>query len=188
MTELDPDDIASRVARGDLESFERLLRSSVDRLFRLAARMLGSRSEAQDAVQEASLRAFQALQSGRFVERTSLDAWITRILTNVCIDVLRARRTAPPAMALHEATEANDLVAISSMSPDSIEKSLVLREQLAWLDVLPPEQRAVIVLRHLEGLSNAEVANVLQISEGAVEQRLIRARASLRKKMADEPA
>lgn len=91
-------------------------------------------------------------------------------------------------MALHEATEANDLVAISSMSPDSIEKSLVLREQLAWLDVLPPEQRAVIVLRHLEGLSNAEVANVLQISEGAVEQRLIRARASLRKKMADEPA
>lgn len=184
MHDHDPNDVAVRIARGELDSFDRWMRSCVDRVYRLAMRMLGARSEAQDATQEVFLKAFQAVQLGKQPDVLGLDGWLTRIATNVCIDQLRARRGRAQSVGIDEISE---LVAPSSSDPDSLERALVVREQLAWLDVLPPEQRAVIVLRHLEGLSNAEVADVLQISEGAVEQRLIRARASLRKKIADEP-
>lgn len=140
----------------------------------MAARMLGNLAEAEDIVQEAYIRAHQALVEGRFDGRSKVATWLYRIAANLAIDGLRRRRRQrldpkPPS----------DQIASPSCG---IEAHLALVELDAWLGELPEEQRAALVLSVLEGLTNAEVATILKTSEGGVEQRLVRARVALRKK------
>jgi RNA polymerase sigma-70 factor (ECF subfamily) len=179
VNERDLREAALRVARGDAESFSVIVDASADRLFRLATRMLGQGSDAQEAVQEAYLRAFQALATGRLDDRGSVQGWLTRIVANHCIDLLRQRGSRPAEVTLEKAPR-------DAIEAPEQEDLLLRRDLLSWLDGLPAEQRAAVVLRHLEGMRNAEVAQALGTTEGAIEQRLLRARASLRKKIDDE--
>lgn len=168
----DLEEAARRVAAGDRAAFDAIVRSTQRPLLRVAARVLGSREEALDVLQEAYLRAFDTLVEGAFDGRSRVSSWLYRVVVNASIDALRARRR-------------RTMVPLPDVEPHAGEASAEVRVALAdlgrMLDRLPVEQRAALVLRELEGLSNAEVAAVLETTEGAIEQRLIRARATLRR-------
>jgi RNA polymerase sigma-70 factor, ECF subfamily len=176
---VDLDELFRRVHNGDERAFRAVVGATSRALFRTAVRLVGSEAEAQEVVQDAYLRAFEALRDGGWQHGMRAHAWLLRIVTHGAIDVLRRRKVRPQPTP--------------EVSPDAIahdggdaERHVRLRELFRWLDELAPDQRVAVVLRHLEGLSNADVARILQISEGAVEQRLLRAKAALRRKMDDE--
>lgn len=163
---------AQRVRRGDAAAFRCIVNATNVRLVRLSARILGNVTDAEDVVQEAYVKAFRSLTDGRFDGRSGLETWLYRIVTNTALDALRARGRRPVA-------------ADSAPEPAwdgraSAEARLALAELAGWLDALPPDQRGAIVLKAMEGLGSAEIAEILECSEGAVEQRLVRARATLR--------
>ena len=140
-------------------AFSRLLDASLDRSFRLAAVILDNREDAEDAVEDAALRAWQHFASlrddGRF------DAWFSRIVVNVCRDRLRRRRDGPSTLAFDPP---------SGLDPfsESVERA-ALHEALA---TLTPEHRAVIALHYLEGLTVAQISDRLGVRAGTVKSRL----------------
>jgi RNA polymerase sigma-70 factor, ECF subfamily len=171
----DLEEAARRVAAGDRAAFEAIVRSTQGSLLRASARVLGSREEALDVLQEAYLRAFAALLDGSFDGRSRVSSWLYRVVMNASLDALRARRRRPTLPLPDVEPQASQAGATDS------EARVALGDLARMLDLLPEEQRAALVLRELEGLSNAEVAEVLETTEGAIEQRLIRARATLRR-------
>jgi RNA polymerase sigma-70 factor (ECF subfamily) len=167
------DEAVERVRSGDNAAFQTIVDASSARLVRLAARMLGSVVDAEDVVQEAYVKAYRALMSGEFDGRANVSTWLYRIVTNQAIDSMRGRARRP------KPTDTAD----ESMSDlASAEQKLALAELSDWMSELPPDQRAALVLKAVEGLTSPEIAEVLQCSEGAVEQRLVRGRAALRKR------
>ena len=139
-------------------AFSALLDGSVDRSFRIASVILGNRADAEDAVGDAALRAWQHVTSLR--EPAKFDAWFTRIVVNVCRDRLRHRR---PVSVLESdpPTEADAFA-------ESVERA-ALHQALA---TLTPEHRAVVALHYLEGLTVEAIAEQLGIPSGTVKSRL----------------
>jgi RNA polymerase sigma-70 factor (ECF subfamily) len=147
-------------------------------LTRRCTRVLGSRSEAEDAVQETLLRAWRHHQ--RFQGRCRLDSWLYRIASNVCVDMLNARskraepvdpaslQTAP----LESATD--DDPAEQALTDEAFRLAMVVA-----IERLPARQRAVLTLREVFGWRTSEVAELLGISVAAVNSLVQRARASL---------
>jgi RNA polymerase sigma-70 factor (ECF subfamily) len=176
---VDLDELLRRVQGGEERAFRTVVEATSRTLFRTAVRFLGSEAEAQELVQDAYLRAFEALRGGKWEPTTKAYGWLMRIVTHAAIDALRRRKARPAALP-----DGPPAVLVDDRA--DAERRLRLRDLLRWLDDLAPDQRAAVVLRHLEGLSNGEVARILEISEGAVEQRLLRAKAALRKKYDDE--
>ena len=165
---------AAQVAAGDRAAFRASVEATSAQLYRLAARMMGSTGDAEDVLQDSYVRAFKALEAGRFDGRANVKSWLYRIVTNGCVDALRRRRVRPVATA--EPPEGSFDGRVGA------EARLGLAELDRWLAELSPEQRAVMILKAVEGMTSAEVAAVLDCSEGAVEQRLVRARAALRQR------
>jgi RNA polymerase sigma-70 factor, ECF subfamily len=149
---------------------------SFDKLVRFAARVVGDLAEAEDVVQESYVKAYRALVEGRFEGRAALSTWLYRIVTRTAIDHKRGRGRREIY---------SDVVPEASFDGSNAADSLIaLRELEGLLAELPEEQSSALVLQALEGLSNREIAEILECSEGAVEQRLVRARAALREKVA----
>ncbi len=176
----DLEEAARRVAAGDRAAFDSIVRSTQQPLLRTATRILGNREEALDVLQEAYVRAFDALvetrAEARFDGRSRVSSWLYRVVVNASLDALRSRRRRPTVPLLDLEVET------SASGGNDAEARVALSDLARMLDLLPEEQRAALVLRELEGLSNAEVAAVLETTEGAIEQRLIRARATLRRR------
>ena len=162
---------AARVATGDAAAFQIIVAGTSDRLVRLAARLLGNISDAEDVVQEAYVKAYRALVADQFDGRSSMTTWLYRIVTRTAIDVLRSSKRRKQTDSMPEA---------SFDGAGLAEARLALAELADLLDALPEDQRVAIVLKSVEGLSTGEMAKILDCSEGAVEQRLVRARATLR--------
>ena len=160
-------------------------------------RMLGSGSEAEDAVQETLLRAWKAMD--RFEGRSSVRSWLYRIATNVCLDMLRTpqRRARamdlgapvsadePPAQTLPESAwispVADDRIMPVHADPSEVaaERESVRLAFVAALQHLPPRQRAVLILREVLRWQATEVAELLDTSVASVNSALQRARATL---------
>lgn len=164
----------ARFSAGEAAAFEEIVFATTDRLYRLAARLTGDAHEAEDALQEGFIRAYDAVRTGRFDGRSSVETWLYRIIANAALDSVRARKRRERATP--------DAPAPRDDGARKMDASVALTEMAEWLEELPAEQRAALVLKELEGLSAARVAEVLGISEGAVEQRLVRARATLRER------
>jgi RNA polymerase sigma-70 factor (TIGR02960 family) len=150
-------------------------------------RMLGSFEEAEDAVQETMLRAWRA--RGTF-DGTQPRAWLYRIATNACLDQIRARKRRPQAMASFDEMPwlqpypdlLLDEIAPTEAEPDAV---LVARETielafLAVIQLLPPRQRAVLIMRDVLEWSAAETADALEMTVAGVNSALQRAKATLR--------
>jgi RNA polymerase sigma-70 factor (ECF subfamily) len=135
--------------------------------------MLGSVADAEDVVQEAYVKAYRALTTGEFDGRANVSTWLYRIVTNQAIDAMRSRVRRP------KPTDTAD-ESISDLA--SAEQKLALTELEDWLGELPPDQRAALIMKTVEGMTSPEIAEIMQCSEGAVEQRLVRARTALRKR------
>jgi len=157
-------------------------------------RMLGSFEEAEDAVQETFLRAWRA-RAG-FEGGDLLRAWLYRIATNACVDAIRRNRRRVPSLGSFAEVpwlqpypdRLLDEVAPSSEQPDAV---VVARETIelafvAVIQLLPPRQRAVLLMRDVLGWSAIETAERLELSVTAANSALQRARATLRRELPGE--
>jgi RNA polymerase sigma-70 factor (ECF subfamily) len=152
-----------------LAAFEQLVRCNQTLVYRVALRMLGNEEDAQDATQDAFVDAWRALPS--FRGESSLETWVYRIITNRCLNLLRTRHSAEPLSETREASTGRpNQLAETSSELDALKEAIVS---------LPPDQRATLVLRELEGLSYEEIAHVLGTTVPAVKGRLHRARLEL---------
>jgi RNA polymerase sigma-70 factor (ECF subfamily) len=169
--DLDDRLLAARAADGDDEAFEQLVRRYAPRMLVLASRMLGERTEAEDAVQEAFVAAWRALPD--FRADSAFQTWIYRIVTNKCLNLLRARRPLAPL------ADAGDLRAPGNDPPAAAEAAEALTALGHALRALTDEQRACWMLREMEGLSYEEISRVVGVGEPAVRGRIHRARKAL---------
>jgi RNA polymerase sigma-70 factor (ECF subfamily) len=165
---------SDRASSGPLPSFEAIVAQTSTDLYRLATRLTGDTAEADDVLQITYLRAFEALRAGTFRGECRLETWLYRIVTHVAFD---SRRGQQRRERLAESTPS------SEVAPERMESSVALAELRAALQSLPEDQRAAIALKELHGLTGRETAEVLERSEGAVEQLLVRARAALRERL-----
>lgn len=180
-------ELASRAAGGDAPAFEAIMRRHNRLLFRTARAILKSDQEAEDALQDAYLRAWRAL--GGFRADARLSTWLVRIVANEALG--RLRRKSADIIPLETAMTApdHDIQAALSDTPDDRPDSFAMRAQLrrlleAHIDLLPDAFRTVFMLRAVEELSVEEVAEVLQIPEATVRTRFFRARSLLREGLA----
>lgn len=170
--------VAARVADGDDAAFREIVERTRAPMYRLAARLVGDLAEAEDALQEAFVDAFRALRERRYDGRSKVETWLYRIVTNACLDALRRRRET----SQEEPREPRFDGLVTA------EARVALGELDSLLADLPPQERAALVLVAVEGLSAKEAATALSCSEGAVEQRLVRARAALRARQGEKEA
>lgn len=163
---------------GDDEAFAELVYTYEDAVYNLCYRMLNNSVEAQDAAQEAFLRAYTNLH--RYDISRSFKTWVMSIASNYCIDVIRKRRM--QLLSLDEPLPSGDQMAMSDTQPGP-ELSALRSEQSeqvqALLDELKPDYRAAVVLRYWYDYSYAEIADALDTTESAIKSRLFRARQML---------
>ena len=178
----------ARAQAGDGEAFRELIEPYAGELQAHCYRILGSVQDAEDVLQEALLAAWSSI--GRFDGR-SLRAWLYRIATNRCLNYLRGESRRPQAAPTGSAASGEPWwlepypdVLLGDLTPGP-EARYDARESIALsfvagLQHLPPQQRAVLVLRDVLGFPAAEAAGILGTSQAAVNSALIRARAGLR--------
>lgn len=154
----------------DLPAFEALFTSHGARMKSLAFNMLGNVADAEDAVQEAFLRAYRA--RGEFREGAALFTWVTRILINTCYDVGRRRATRRGDTSM-DADVPLELPARASDHPLRLTLERAIQQ-------LSPIYREVFLLCEVEGFTHREVAAALAIPEGTSKARLFEARRQLR--------
>jgi len=159
----------------DLDAFAEVVGRHQDRLMWTAYHLLGDREEAADAVQETFLLAYRALDG--FGGEGYVGAWLGRIVVNVCVSLLRARAARPVVDRGRwdwGATEGRYAQA---------EQRMVLAAAMAQLDV---QDRAILLLRHVHGLSSQEIGPAVDMPANTVRSRLARARATLRALLPDD--
>jgi RNA polymerase sigma-70 factor (ECF subfamily) len=167
--------------RLDRPSFEGLVAEYADRLYSVALRITGSPADAEDAVQEAFTSAYRHWD--RYRGESSPQTWLYRIAVNASLASLRQRR---PREYLEAGTEAIEQLVDWSAQADAPAIRAELRAQLERaISDLPPDFRAAVVLRDVDGLSAREAAQVLEISEVALKSRLHRGRVLLRQALDD---
>lgn len=175
--ETDDSIFVERAQRGDAEAFRVLVERYSPRLFRLAWRIVGEETSAEDAVQETFLRAYRALP--RFDAQSQFGTWLHRIAANTAIEILRKRQRQQIRRGAEE--EADDA---PSREPGPDRRALsqeVDRAVREALDGLSPVERAAFVLRHYEERSIAEVCDALGLRESAGKQAVFRAVKKLRR-------
>ena len=162
-------DLVSRAQTGRLDAFEELVRRHRLGTYRVALRMLGDEGDAEDATQDAFVQAWRNL--GGFRADAAFSTWMYRIVTNRCLNMLRARRRTEQLPEQHEAPASRpDRIAEARWQVEDLKRAIVR---------LTPEQRAPLVLREFQGCSYEEIAEALQLSIPAVKSRLHRARLEL---------
>jgi RNA polymerase sigma-70 factor, ECF subfamily len=157
---------------GDPEAFGELFRRHRDRLWAVALRTLGDPEEAADALQDGMLSAFR--RAGDFRGDAAVTTWLHRIVVNACLDRLR-RRAARPATLTGDADSLEALVSSRQEGPDTATRLDID----AALRILPPPQRAALVLVDMLGFSVLDAAAILDVSPGTVKSRCARSRARL---------
>jgi RNA polymerase sigma-70 factor (ECF subfamily) len=179
------DSFVGRLRAGEAEAFEALVRRETPRLLAVARRLLRNEEDARDAVQDGFISAFRSLDD--FGGRCQVSTWLHRITVNAALMKLRSRRRKPedPIEDLlpsfledgHHARHPHEW-------RDTGEALLASREDRAFvraaIDRLPDSYRTVLLLRDIEELDTAEVAQVLGVSDNVVKVRLHRARQALR--------
>jgi RNA polymerase sigma-70 factor, ECF subfamily len=177
-------DLVHASKNGDVAAFEQLVKRYDRKLFRIAQHITHNREDSEDAVQEAFLKAFQHL--GDFREDSTFSTWLIRITLNQSLMKLRKQRRAAKEVSLEQNSQAGEEVlpievADWAPDPEQLYRASELRGILIkTLSELRPVLRAVFVLRDIEGLSTAQTAEVLNLSQVAVKARLWRGRLQLR--------
>lgn len=183
-------ELASRIAATDVAAVRLVTGRNNQRLYRTAWSILKDRSEAEEAVQDGYMKAFNAIKT--FAGSSSLSTWLTRIVVNEALD--RRRRAQKRSRMLNQESvlvleEYREKLMAGSHS-HSPEKILMRRQIAKLLETaiarLPDTFRPVFVLREIEGLSVEDTAEALQIPEETVKTRLFRARRRLQKELDPE--
>ncbi len=175
--------LIDRVLGGDVEAYSHFVRAYQPRVFAMAFRLLRDRGEAENVAQDAFVKAFRSLRD--FRGGSSFETWVVRIAINACRDRLKRKRVvlfrhqAPPA----EEPEGDPSDLAPSPEPDP-ERRLLSREIRACLAKalarLSPRQRVVFLLKHVDGRSIPEIAEMMSLDAGTVKSHLFRAARKVR--------
>jgi RNA polymerase sigma-70 factor (ECF subfamily) len=171
---------------GNHAAFAQLVHAHDETVLRVALRITGSQSDAQDIYQEVFLKVYKKLDCFRF--DSSFSTWISRITTNTCLDYLRKarnRRENDTLKAGFDGTERDLLDQVADDRPaNDPERELLRRELrtniLSALRRLTPQERMVFDMKHFQGMKLRAVGEILNVSEGCVKTSLVRATRKLR--------
>src|SRR5215210_7808577 len=163
--------VIERARSGDNEAFVLIYEHFSAQIHRYVYRLVGHQELADDITQETFLRAFQGIR--KISSDANVSAWLYRIASNACFDVLR-RRKLITWMPMLEESDKSDEFTSEDFTPQIIE-GVVIRRTLAEM---PPALAVCLVLRSVEGFSCEEIAEILKIPKGTVFSRLARARES----------
>ncbi len=174
---------------GDYSAFEKIVLKYQDRVYNLCYRFLGDRQEAEDSAQDIFIKVYKALKGFRF--KSSFYTWLYRIVINTCKNRVKSLdyRRSKSRISMDDDEENRDysisVVYDQNDQPDiNIEqKERISRIQKA-INSLPPDQKMMVVLRDVEGLSYEEIASITNNRLGTVKSKLSRARLGLRSKLA----
>ena len=175
--------LLERSKAGDIAAFEMLVEAYQKKIFNLAYRITGNYDDAGDLAQEALIRIFKSIAN--FKEQSTFSTWVYRITTNVCLDDIRKKKNRR-VLSLDEEIHVEDgEMKRQIMSDDPLPDEIAEREELrsivsSAIDSLPEEQRLVISLRDIQGLTYDEIAEVLDCPSGTVKSRINRARQALK--------
>jgi RNA polymerase sigma-70 factor, ECF subfamily len=170
-------ELLARCKRGDGPAFEELVRATHRRVYSLAYRLVGDRSDAEDVAQEAYLRMFRGLAG--FREEAAFETWMHRIVANCAMTHLRKKGRFGDLLRDEDGPDLP--------TPDRAQEIAIERDELTrGLAMLPQGQRTVLLLKDVYDLSVREIAQELGIEEGAVKVRLHRARKRLKEILEEE--
>lgn len=165
--------------QGDQKAFEELVRLYEKRVLALTQRMCKNPEDAAEAAQEAFFAAWQGLKS--FRGESSFSTWLYRLASNACVDRLRREGRRRNAVSLDD-EELNLDIPSSISSPQEEAERRELGERIGeGLRALPPEYRAVLILREIHQLRYEEIAGALGLDVGTVKSRISRGRKRLRR-------
>lgn len=177
------EELVQRAQRDDDRSFGELVTRYETKVYSLALKMLRNPEDAEDVLQETFLRAYRGIKS--FQGHSTFSTWIYRITANSALMKLRKKQL--PTVSIDDADEREAPINIADWAPGPVERLMSEETRKAMedaIEALPPEFRQVFILRDVEELSNAEVADVLDLSVAAVKSRLHRARLKVRNRLA----
>ncbi len=174
VTNLTDEQLMTRIAQSDNQAFQELLYRYTQRVFNLAWRLCSDRTEAEDLTQEVFFKVWR--NAGTWRPQAKLETWLYRILYNLFIDTRRQRKIEPEVLS-------EDL----SSQEDSPEQTLMKKREEEEiqnvLTSLPDRQREALILCYYQGLKAKEAAEILSVSQGALESLLFRARQLLKEKL-----
>ncbi|MCL2544485.1 MAG: sigma-70 family RNA polymerase sigma factor [Clostridia bacterium] len=175
----------AQARRGDSDAFERLVTPYERKLYAVCLRMMASEQDAQDALQDAMLRMWRGLPD--FDERSRFATWAYRVTTNACLDALRKQKNRA-ASSLEALEEGGYLPEDPADSPEEAVIRSTRRQAVQdALAELPPDARAALVLRDIQGESYEQVAEALGLTLGTAKSRIHRAREKLAGILAGKP-
>jgi len=174
--------MVSYALEGDLDAFNRLVMEYQDLAYNVAYRVVGERTAAEDAVQDAFISAFRKLKSFR---GGSFKAWLLRIVTNACYDELRRQKRRPTVSLQPMGADEDEIESpVWLEDPGETPEEIALREELSsaiqnCLDSLDDDFRIVVVLVDIQGMDYSEAAELTNAPLGTIKSRLARARMRL---------
>ncbi len=184
----DDNDLITASVSGDHSAFEKIVLRYQDRVFNLCFRLLGDRDEAEDSAQEVFIKVYRSLKGFRF--KSSFYTWLYRVVVNTCKNRIKSveyRRT--KSRVSIESDQENRGNAVSDIVDQGImqDKALEQKEKMERieeaLNSLPPDQKTVVILCDIEGLSYDEIARITKTRLGTVKSKISRARLGLRNKL-----
>jgi RNA polymerase sigma-70 factor, ECF subfamily len=173
-------ELVARASQGDVEAFTKLVRANSSLVYRVALRMLGD-EDAQDASQEVWVRVWRNIKG--FRGESAFSTWLYRITVNTCLSLRRKESTRQQHQHTSEYSE--DLPYLpeppgGEADPEALTLSAERKEEIqAALGHVRAEHRAALVLRHMEGLSYAEIAEVMGVPDGTAKGWVSRGRAAM---------
>jgi RNA polymerase sigma-70 factor, ECF subfamily len=176
-------DLVTAASRGDVEAFAKLVRDNSSLVYRVALRILGS-DDAQDASQEVWVRVWRNIRN--FKGESAFSTWLYRITVNTCLSA-RQKESRRDERELSDEVSYLAEPAGGDADPEAAALNAERREEIeAALKRVRAEHRAALVLRHMEGLSYAEIAEVLDVPDGTAKGWVSRGRAAMLVALAEE--
>ena len=190
LKEIDDNNLVKLAANGDQQAFGELMHRHMDRVYNIAFRMTRSSSDADEVVQQTFMALLKKLK--QFRGESKFTTWLTRVATNYCLNFIKKRNRqetptgagAPDEDSWEEAGDPDDLLPWQQNPEQKLQRKQLQDLLTQALDRLDDKYRPVIVLRDVEGLSTAETAESLEITESNVKVRLMRGRALLKTELA----
>ena len=169
-----------------LKAFDQIYHEHVDLVFNLCLNYLQNQHDAEEVSQDVFLKIHSQLD--RFENRSSIKTWVYRIAVNQCLDFLKARKRKKRFgfhISISDAADGAPLPVLSGFDHPGVllEDKEAMERILKLVNTLPTKQKTALVLKSIDGLPQREIAEVMELSEKAVESLLSRARANLKKKL-----
>jgi RNA polymerase sigma-70 factor (ECF subfamily) len=171
-------ELVVRAQGEDKEAFEELIRRHQQRVFAVASRILRKREDVEDVSQQVFVKAYFSLK--RFDQRAAFSTWLYKITVNECWDLLRKKKVRPLLYEADLSEEQSQQVTAAegsrSTEPDILERISARQRVAQLLSGLDRRDRAMLILKEVEGLSIEEIGEVMEINANTVKVRLFRAR------------